>query len=509
MIRMKMFSLMLMMLVLVFAGACAEEALPQEVLSVLEQEYPGYTLIQSDRCDPAAAAVVSDDGTQVLCLAEKQDGEWKLVVSNPAALRQDAPVSSLLLDTDEALFWSYHGENVASTLYAARRNGTWKVVSMQENETYPNGNVGEHALGYGDGRLQYSTYLCDENDNILSMNDYEPVPAAWLNDRMELSVFDESAFPKANINYTHSWLSDEAIMKAAEELFPGYACLGGCAKRSHLEFFLKSPGGELLFAATRFDEKLGWRSSMSTPLPKDTRYGLENFSSSLVIGDLLVNVSPVDENQFGVTYIYNHASYDGSSETMFQLGRNWVCMDVPVGYGNVYGDHPWADITMMDWQSLPHTFEEALAGLDSSSWAVVNNPNPQDRLHLRTKADKDAQSLGKYYNGTPVRVLEEKKNWVRVNIFGVEGWMMKEYLAFDDRGRSVEAAFPNRMPLESKKDHYLYASPEKDNPVENFRELHQGLLVLGIVGEEWYHVWVPEQFISGYVLQADWFEGNG
>ena len=509
MIRLKNFLMIILGLLFVIAGAYAEETLPQEMLELLKQAFPGHTLLKSERCNPTAAAVISDKGTQVLCLAEKQDGEWKLVVSNPAALRQDAPVSSLLLDTDETLFWSYHGVNASSTFYAARKNGLWRVVGMQDYETYPNGNVGEHALGYEDGRLVYSTYLCDENDNILSMNDYEPVPAAWLNDRMELSVFDESAFPKANINYTHSWLSEEAAMKAAEELFPEFIFLGGCAKRTHLEFFLKNPRGELLIAATRFDEKTGWRSSLSTPLPADTRYGLENFSSSLVVGDLLVNIAPVDENTFGVTYIYNHASYDGSGETMFQLGKNWICCDVPVGYGNVYGDHPWADITMMDWQSLPHTFEEAVAGLDSSRWAIVNNPNPEDRLHLRTKADKDAKSLGKYYNGTPVRVLEQKKDWVRVNIYGVEGWMMKKYLVFGDRGHSVEAAFPNRMPLESQRDHYLYASPDAQRPVDNILELHQGLLVLGIVGEEWYHVWIPEQMTSGYVLQADWFEGNG
>lgn len=509
MIRMKRLALMLLVLLLVFAGACAEETLPKDVLALLEQKYPGYALLQTDQCGQTAAAVISSEGTQVLCLAEKQEGEWKLVVSNPAALRQDAAVSSLLLDTDETLFWSYHGESVSTTFYAMRRNGTWKVVCVQDNETYPNGNVGEYALGYADGRLQYSTYLCDENDNILSMRDYEPVPAAWLNDRMELSLFDESAFPKANVNYTHSWLSDEATMKAAEELFPGYTYLGGCASQAHLEFFLQKPNGELIFAATTFDEEKGWHSTLSTPLPEGTRYGWENFTSSLVIGDLLVNVSPVAENQFGVTYIYNHASYDGSGETMFQLGGNWVCMDVPVGYGNVYGDHPWADITMMDWQSLPHTFEEAVAGLDSSRWAIVNNPNPEDRLHLRTKADKDAKSLGKYYNGTPICVLEEKKNWVRVNIFGVEGWMMKQYLAFGEKGRNVEAAFPSRMPVESKRNHCVYASPDAKTPIANCTDLYRSALVLGVVGEEWYHVWFADTLESGYVLQEDWFEGNG
>jgi len=509
MIRMKRFTLVLLVLLMILAGACAEETLPQEVIALLEREYPGCTIVQSGRWDPTAAAVISVNGTQALCVAEKMDGEWKLVVNNSAALRQDAAVSSLLLDTDDALFWSYHGESRSSTFYAMRRNGTWKVVCAQDSETYPNGNVGEYTLAYADGRLQYTTYLCDENDNILSMRDYEPVPAAWLNDRLELSIFDESAFPKANINYTHSWLSDEATKKAAEELFPGFTYLGGCASQTHLEFFLQKPNGELVFAVSIFDEERGWHSALSTPLPKGTTYGLENFTSSLVIGDLLVGIAPVDDHQFGVSSIYAHNAYDGSSETMFFLGKNWICKDVPVGYSSLYGDHPWADITVIDWQSLPHAFTEAAETLDSSRWAIVNNPNPQDRLHLRVSADKDARSLGKYYNGTPARVLEEKKDWVRVSIFGVEGWMMKQYLAFGEKGRSVEAAFPSRVPVESKRDHYLYASPDEKLPIANCTELYRSALVLGVHGEKWYHVWFPDTLESGYVLQEDWFEGNG
>ena len=295
---------------------------------------------------------------------------------------------------------------------------------------------------------------------------------------------------------------------AAEEIFPEYIYLGGCAGKDHLQFFLQSPNGELLIAATRYDERTGWRSVLSTPLPEGTRYGYENFTSSLVIGDLLVSISQMDENTYGVGYIFDGGKH-GTGESMFHLGKNWICSDTPVGYGNVYGDHPWSDITMIDWNTLPASFEEARIGLDSSRWAVVNNPNPEDRLHLRTKADRNAKSLGKYYNGTPVRVLEVKSDWVRVNIFGVEGWMMKQYLAFGDKGREVEAVFPYRMPLESKRDHYVYASAEKSSPIANCRDLYRSALVLGVVGDEWYHVLLDDMTESGYILQEDWFEGNG
>ena len=66
---------------------------------------------------------------------------------------------------------------------------------------------------------------------------------------------------------------------------------------------------------------------------------------------------------------------------------------------------------------------------------MVNNPNPADRLHLRVSPERGATSLGKFYNGTPVRVLEERGDWVQVEIGldgNLTGWMMKKYLAFGE-----------------------------------------------------------------------------
>ncbi len=489
--------------------AYAEGELPAQVLSLLRSAYPSHNVSLSDQCGRTAAAVLSDGNTQVLCLAEKKNDAWELVVSNPAALRQDAAVTSLLLDTDETLYWSYNTYgSETETHHAVRSDEQWRMVSRMSSEHYDNGNISEYHLCYGEGRLQYSTYFCDENENILSVNDYAPVPAAWLDALMPLAVYDDTRFPKPNHDYTHSWLSDEATALAAAELFPGDAFLGGCAKQDHLEFFLQRPDGKQVIASCRFTEKDGWKVTLSTPLPAGTTYGLENFSSSLVIGDLLVSIGPVDETACGVTYIYNTAN-SVSGESMFSLGKNWIRGDVPNGYGNRFGDHPWDDITVIDWSSLPHSLEEALSRMDTSDWAVVSNPNPADRLHLRVKAERGAKSLGKYYNGTPVRILEKKGDWVRVDIFGVQGWMMKAYLAFGSAGHAVEAVFPSRMAMEAKADHFVFATPETGHPIANFQHTQHGLLVLAIVGDDWYHVWFPDDNLTGYVPQSDWWEGNG
>ena len=85
--------------------------------------------------------------------------------------------------------------------------------------------------------------------------------------------------------------------------------------------------------------------------------------------------------------------------------------------------------------------------LDQSGWAVVNNPDPADRLHLRAEASKSSRSLGKFYNGTPVKVLRSSGSWTKVQIgFGATartGWMMTKYLAFGADMDKVADAFPD------------------------------------------------------------------
>ena len=55
----------------------------------------------------------------------------------------------------------------------------------------------------------------------------------------------------------------------------------------------------------------------------------------------------------------------------------------------------------------------------------------------------------------------------------------------------------------------MYAKPETDQPIANYQDTLHGLLVLAVVGDDWYHVWFPEENLTGYVLQSDWWEGNG
>lgn len=81
-------------------------------------------------------------------------------------------------------------------------------------------------------------------------------------------------------------------------------------------------------------------------------------------------------------------------------------------------------------------------GFAAGTTAYVCNPDPTDRLNLRAAPRQDAVSLGKYYNGTPVYLLDEpEKGYVHVSIAGdsPEGYMDTRYLCES----YVEPAFPS------------------------------------------------------------------
>ncbi|MCL2545490.1 MAG: SH3 domain-containing protein, partial [Clostridia bacterium] len=81
----------------------------------------------------------------------------------------------------------------------------------------------------------------------------------------------------------------------------------------------------------------------------------------------------------------------------------------------------------------------------SAVYAVVNNPNPKDRLNLRAEPSTNANYLGKYYNGMAFRVTEELPGgWVRVvaGMNNVSGYMRREFLAFGDEGLAVKNVMP-------------------------------------------------------------------
>lgn len=71
---------------------------------------------------------------------------------------------------------------------------------------------------------------------------------------------------------------------------------------------------------------------------------------------------------------------------------------------------------------------------DERSVSMVVSPNSRDRLHLRKSPSTGGESLGRYFNGTQVEVLEYGEEWSRVRVDGKEGYMMTQFLQHIPRG---------------------------------------------------------------------------
>lgn len=293
--------------------------------------------------------------------------------------------------------------------------------------------------------------------------------------------------------------------EAMSGTLPGYTYVEGVLEDGLLRMLARRPEDHaLVFVGGVNEGEAGWKLTVSTPLPEGTILGVENFTTSLGIPAEdyyhAVTLSPFEDGSWGVTLMIPR------SEGLFLLGPNWAGSGEGTPAPQAIGFSPWRDVTTIDWDTLPLTWTEAAAALDRSNWAVVSNPNPADRLNLREKPDIQSGSLGKYYNGTPVQLVEYGKEWCYVNVGYEAGWMMTEYLAFDGAADAVRYAGP-----------WLHA---KDGPVALYshakeaargRDLNRGesFIVIGVVGEEWVHIWLPDAGAAYYVKAEDLTPGNG
>ncbi len=166
---------------------------------------------------------------------------------------------------------------------------------------------------------------------------------------------------------------------------------------------------------------------------------------------------------------------------------------------------PFAD----DLTALPSTLEELNARLDRTKLAVVCNPDPNDRLHLRTKPSREADSLGKFWNGTPVQVLGERDGWCQVAI-GTDGrltgWMLKKYLVTGLKMDQVTPCFSQQILREDE--------AETKTPIYTDLTLteqyctHSSWHLMGVVNDRLYVV-VTDEGETGYAPMEWFFDGNG
>lgn len=121
-------------------------------------------------------------------------------------------------------------------------------------------------------------------------------------------------------------------------------------------------------------------------------------------------------------------------------------------------------------------------------WAVVNNPKQAERLHLRKEASYSSESLGRYYNGVRVEVLDTSTpEWTYVRIGELVGYMRTQYLKFDEpcpaSGMPVMEIF-NPGPLANMK---LRLLPDMNAPYDGVYKNGTKVTMMGFTAD-WAHV---------------------
>ena len=345
----------------------------------------------------------------------------------------------------------------------------------------------------------------------------DPLPATWVGDHIVLADFDLRGFPTLIDPQLGAWFeTDRFFVAACASLMPDFSYIKCILKDGAMHFLVRNLNTrEKFYVIVEYASQRKVNLIMSSPLPEDTYLGVENFTDSLWIDGRCVTVQLLYSGKAGLEYIYDDGAYSKETGGFLFFGDRtvWDGSEVPA-QTILYGDHPWGDITQMDWHNLPHNLDEASAQMDSSAYAMVVNPKATDRLHLRELADKGSRSQGKYYTGTPVGVSAQDGEWTLV-VFGDwhswrRGYMMRRYLTLGQAGNALRLDISAMPQLDSGgKKLKVYKEPLIGDYIWHTNSNWSTMKVIGVIGDEWYHVWFPATGEYGFVQQSDLTAGNG
>lgn len=514
---------MAMLVCLLGACACAEEMLPlpQSVTELCAHVHPGYEIAAHDGWGDDAfgqfALILSKDGDNILCIAEKAQGDaaYQLTVDNTDAVYDGDVLPSLMIDTGgDSLWYTYVDERGDSSVHygSIKSDGRWGCVSTLSYWPKDDGFTGMWAgISALDGTLCYEETDEDENENIRDRWTYMPV---WVGPEymqsLELAHFDINVFDNDPRDGLYQLIQNEAF--ARSQSAAGVTIRDMDISRVHAARLFETEDGASLLQVDDWD---GAFSHTAVMLRFDSEAVMDTYHAG--DGDVFVSsgvmMYSIERADVGSWYL---TGVDDSGVRM--IGPDYAAPEgQTIMYRNdgfVYGASPWGVLRGKDIV-LSSSYEKMTAQMDQSAYALVNNPNPADRLHLRAKPDKGAKSYGKFYNRTPVLVLERGETWTKVQIgrggAAMTGFMMTKFLAFDEKEKAqLACAFPQKI----LKDAYrpdgirLYAEPGITAVTPRIFRQSSDDFIIGVYDDEWYVVLRADGAV-GYLPQDAFWEGNG
>lgn len=147
------------------------------------------------------------------------------------------------------------------------------------------------------------------------------------------------------------------------------------------------------------------------------------------------------------------------------------------------------------------SFSGGGGGGGTTGYAVVNNSNPRDYLNLRAGPSTSTKSIGRYYNGTMVKILEYGSVWSRVEVEGKIGYMMNKYLSFNGGGGGGGGggSYTYAVVHNSNPRDYLNLRARPSTSSSSIGQYYNGTSVKILsYGNEWCHVEVQGK--TGYMM---------
>ncbi|MBE5798822.1 MAG: SH3 domain-containing protein [Clostridiales bacterium] len=521
--------LITLLLMLAFAAgcACAEEvpALPQAVVDLCASVHPGYAIAAHDGWGNEScgqfALILKQGEDNILCMAEKaqDDSSYTLTIDNTNAVYDGDQLPSLLIDTGgDSLWYTYHDrENESSVHYGAvKSEGCWGQVSTLSYSPNENGISGMWSW-VGDGKLWYEETDEDENENIRARWMYAPLEVSEeFAQSLELAKFDIDTFDADPTDGLYPLTKNEAFARSQAE--DGDTLRDMDISRVHAARLFDSTkhfdavGGRVCLRIDDWDGAFFKRVAsiwFTGDAVMDT-YHAGDGEVFIGSGVMMYSFNRVDEGSWVLTGVDDSGVRALGPDYIAPEGQTTVYRND----GYVYGSSPWGTLINQHMMLAP-TYEEMYAQLDQNAYALVNNPNPADRLHLRAEPDKGAYSYGKFYNRTPVLVLERGDTWTKVQIGrgknAITGYMMTQYLAFDESEKAqLACAFPQMQLREAywERGALMLAAPNRNADSCGMFESNPNDFIIGVSGDDWYIVLRADGTV-GYVPQHAFWDGNG
>lgn len=422
----------------------------------LASAYPGWTAESRSCCAPSAAAVLIKDGQKTLIVAEEENGAWKTVIDNPRM----APANrcTVQMDTDSLLYFSvlpasFYPYASTDVLDLQKTADGWRLKAVSERwldsvgpdpDATPAVFERQCDLPVPGHWLRREETLSDENDNLLIARALPPLRDVLTKEETDLANLDFSALPFTASGYpiVSDGMTDQNVMR---RLFEAEAVRGDDVLAAHrflqgeinadesLMFLAEGADGQKALLCGAYEEDVGWVFTASSPLPPDAMLSYASDSAVFLPAQgVYACVAAYPGGKWGLDWICT------ADAKYIEAGPGWIAAPDESGQTlrPILGEHPWSDLTAIDWAVLPRTLEDARRQTDPAAFATPRSP--ANGLHLREKPEISARSLGEYYSGAPVRVLEKGKTWSRVRVGGREGYMPNQSLAFGKELRALD-----------------------------------------------------------------------